>query len=95
MVTAPHTSIDEARELLIRYGGDQFDRAFTRARGSTVWDDQGREILDFTSGQMCATIGHNHPALIGAMQKNDVKRGVATLCIGGGEATAIAVERAA
>jgi len=33
--------------------------------------------------------------LIGAMQKHDLKRGVATLCIGGGEATAIAVERAA
>jgi acetyl-CoA C-acetyltransferase len=33
--------------------------------------------------------------LIGAMQKNDVKKGVATLCIGGGEATAIAIERAA
>jgi len=59
----------EARDLLVRYGGDQFDRVFVRAKGSMVWDDQGREILDFTSGQMCATIGHNHPALIGAMQR--------------------------
>jgi acetyl-CoA C-acetyltransferase len=33
--------------------------------------------------------------LIGALQKHDLKRGVATLCIGGGEATAIAVEREA
>ncbi len=32
--------------------------------------------------------------LLAAMAKNDVKRGVATLCIGGGEATAMAVERA-
>ena len=31
--------------------------------------------------------------LLAAMAKNDVKRGVAALCIGGGEATAIAVER--
>jgi 2,2-dialkylglycine decarboxylase (pyruvate) len=61
--------IAEARDLLVRYGGDQFERAFVRAKGTTVWDDQGREILDFTSGQMCATIGHNHPALIGAMQR--------------------------
>ena len=30
--------------------------------------------------------------LIGALQKNDLKKGVATLCIGGGEATAMAVE---
>jgi len=33
--------------------------------------------------------------LIGALQKNDLKKGIATLCIGGGEATAIAIERAA
>ncbi len=31
--------------------------------------------------------------LLGAMEKQDVRRGVAALCIGGGEATAIAVER--
>ncbi len=31
--------------------------------------------------------------LIGAMQKHDLKRGVASLCIGGGEATAIGIER--
>ena len=34
-------------------------------------------------------------ALITAMQKNDVKQGVAAICIGGGEATAVAIERAA
>ena len=33
--------------------------------------------------------------LIGAMRKHDLKKGVATLCIGGGEATAVAIERAA
>ena len=32
--------------------------------------------------------------LLGAMQTYDLKRGVASLCIGGGEATAIALERA-
>jgi len=33
--------------------------------------------------------------LMGAMEKYDVRRGIASLCIGGGEATAIALERAA
>ena len=33
--------------------------------------------------------------LLAALEKHDLKRGVAALCIGGGEATAIAVERAA
>ncbi len=31
--------------------------------------------------------------LLAAMEKYDARRGVATLCIGGGEATAMAVER--
>jgi acetyl-CoA C-acetyltransferase len=31
--------------------------------------------------------------LLAAMQHRDVKRGMASLCIGGGEATAIALER--
>ena len=31
--------------------------------------------------------------LLHAMEKSNVKRGIASLCIGGGEATAIAVER--
>lgn len=31
--------------------------------------------------------------LLAAMEKNDLKRGIAALCIGGGEATAIAIER--
>lgn len=31
--------------------------------------------------------------LLAAMEKNDLKKGVATLCIGGGEATAVALER--
>ena len=31
--------------------------------------------------------------LLAAMEKYDVDKGVAALCIGGGEATAIAVER--
>ena len=31
--------------------------------------------------------------LLNAMEKHDVKRGIASLCIGGGEATAVAIER--
>ena len=58
-----------ATEYLTRYGGDRFENLFSSARGSIVIDDTGREILDFTSGQMCATIGHNHPAIIAAMNE--------------------------
>ncbi|MDE2398603.1 MAG: aspartate aminotransferase family protein [Burkholderiales bacterium] len=58
-----------ARDYLMRYGGDSFPNLFCSARGSIVVDDTGREILDFTSGQMCATIGHNHPAIVRAVHE--------------------------
>ena len=59
---------DAVSEVLIRYGGDTFPNLFHSAQGSIVVDDEGREILDFTSGQMCATIGHNHPAIVKAIR---------------------------
>ena len=58
-----------AKEYLVRYGGDTFPNLFKSAKGSVVIDDTGREILDFTSGQMCATIGHNHPAIVRAVHE--------------------------
>src|SRR3981189_1249352 len=51
-----------ADEFLVRYGGDVFPNLFTSAKGTIVTDSDGREYLDFTSGQMCATIGHNPTA---------------------------------
>ena len=58
-----------AQEFMVRYGGDTFPNLFRSAKGCIVIDDTGREILDFTSGQMCATIGHNHPAIVRAVHE--------------------------
>lgn len=58
---------EAADEYLVRFGGDRSRNLFVSAHGATVVDDTGREVLDFTSGQMCATIGHNHPAMVEAM----------------------------
>ena len=60
---------EAAQEFMVRYGGDTFPNLFRSARGTVVTDDTGREILDFTSGQMCATIGHNHPAIVQAVHQ--------------------------
>jgi 4-aminobutyrate aminotransferase-like enzyme len=38
-----------------------------RGRGSIVVDTEGREYLDFQSGQMGAALGHNHPRVMGAI----------------------------
>jgi 2,2-dialkylglycine decarboxylase (pyruvate) len=58
-----------AKEYLVRYGGDTFPNLFRSAKGTIVTDSEGREYLDFTSGQMCATIGHNHPAIVEAVNR--------------------------
>ena len=38
------------------------------ARGVWVIDTEGREYLDFGSGQMAAALGHNHPRFVAAVQ---------------------------
>ena len=40
------------------------------ARGVRVIDTQGREYLDFGSGQMAAALGHNHPRYVAAVQRS-------------------------
>ena len=55
-------------DQLIRYGGEFADVLIERARGSWLTTADGRRILDFTSGQMCATLGHGHPAILDAMR---------------------------
>ena len=39
-------------------------------RGSVVRDVNGKEYLDFNSGQMCAALGHNHPRIVQALQES-------------------------
>jgi 2,2-dialkylglycine decarboxylase (pyruvate) len=59
---------DAPFEHLVRYGGDRHPAVIARAQGCTVTDEDGREILDFTSGQMCSTLGHNHPRIVAAIR---------------------------
>ena len=57
-------------ENLIRYGGAFADLLVERAEGSWLTTEDGRRILDFTSGQMCATLGHGHPAILDAIRES-------------------------
>ena len=54
---------------LIRYGGDFWEEPIVRASGSFVETASGRRVLDFTAGQICATIGHNHPRVTDAIRR--------------------------
>jgi 2,2-dialkylglycine decarboxylase (pyruvate) len=56
-------------EHLIRYGGEFFDEPIVRASGSWLETASGRRVLDFTAGQICATIGHNHPRVSEAIRR--------------------------
>jgi len=57
-----------ARKHLLRYGGSFEPLIIERAQGSYVYDADGRAILDFTSGQMSAILGHSHPKIVAAVQ---------------------------
>ena len=55
---------DNGRGRVFRYGGDFAEVRIARARGTCIYDADGREILDFTSGQMSAILGHGHPEIV-------------------------------
>ena len=61
---------DDAERHLVRYGGAFSPVVIERAAGSFVYDSAGRAILDFTSGQMSAVLGHSHPAVVATVQNS-------------------------
>lgn len=61
---------DPRARHLIRYGGDFLEDVIVSAEGSWVTTADGRRILDFTAGQICATIGHNHPRVTDAIRRS-------------------------
>ena len=58
---------EKADRHLLKYMGGSADFVPfipTRAEGSWLYDDSGRKVLDFTSGQMSSVLGHAHPELV-------------------------------
>jgi ornithine--oxo-acid transaminase len=56
-----------------------YDYDYTTARGSLIYDLDGREFLDFHSGEGFASLGHNHPdirAVLKATLDEDLLDGV-------------------
>ncbi|OCF72175.1 hypothetical protein I204_07440 [Kwoniella mangroviensis CBS 8886] len=53
----------KSSQKLIRYGGSWSNVIVTKAKGTVMWDANGRRILDFTSGQMSSLLGHGHPEI--------------------------------
>src|SRR5919108_5835664 len=72
MLTASAASyscaVDERERFLIRYAGSFAPEPIARAEGAWIETASGRRILDFTSGQICSTLGHNHPRIAAAVR---------------------------
>ena len=60
---------DAVERHVLRYGQGFLPFFVERGEGCYIYDDSGRRLLDFTSGQMCATLGHNHPAVVAALER--------------------------
>ncbi|MEU6554290.1 aspartate aminotransferase family protein [Streptomyces sp. NPDC046915] len=54
---------------LVRYGAAFTPEIIEAASGSFVHTTDGRRILDFTSGQMSAILGHCHPRIVETVQR--------------------------
>jgi len=61
---------DDAERHLVRYLPGFTPRIIEGAAGSYVYDSDGRAILDFTSGQMSAVLGHAHPDVVRAVTES-------------------------
>jgi 2,2-dialkylglycine decarboxylase (pyruvate) len=57
-----------AQRHLLNYGGEFVPFVPVRAEGSFLYDANGRRVLDFTSGQMSAILGHSHPEIVAAVR---------------------------
>jgi 2,2-dialkylglycine decarboxylase (pyruvate) len=54
---------------VVRYCPSWTPAIVERAAGSILYTADGREILDFTSGQMSAILGHSHPAITATLRE--------------------------
>jgi 2,2-dialkylglycine decarboxylase (pyruvate) len=60
---------DPRTRNLIRYGGSFMPGLAAQAAGAYVQMEDGRRVLDFTSGQMSGILGHSHPAVVECIRR--------------------------
>lgn len=57
----------ERYESSVRSYCREFPAVFSRSLGARMWDEAGREYIDFLSGAGTLNYGHNHPAIRSAL----------------------------
>ncbi|MGC2423399.1 MAG: acetylornithine transaminase [Nitrospirota bacterium] len=64
--------IEESTKYLMNTYG-RFPVVFVRGRGMRLWDSDGKEYLDFLAGIAVNNLGHCHPKIVIALQKQAQK----------------------
>ncbi len=59
---------DDVDRHVVRYNPAFVPVVVDRAEGSWLHTSDGRRLLDFTSGQMSAILGHSHPAIVATLR---------------------------
>lgn len=59
-----NTDVFAAHESNVRCYGRSFPTVFTRALGATIWDEAGRNYIDFLVGSGALNYGHNNPNIV-------------------------------
>ncbi len=62
---SPFNTAEFDEYVMQTYG--RFPLTLERGSGCRVWDDQGREYLDFVAGIATCTLGHAHPVMTAAV----------------------------
>jgi diaminobutyrate-2-oxoglutarate transaminase len=65
-----------SHESNVRYYCRRMPRVFARARNALVWDEDGREFIDFLSACGSLNYGHNHPRLKSRLLEYLAKDGI-------------------
>jgi 2,2-dialkylglycine decarboxylase (pyruvate) len=58
-----------ANRHLLHFGCEFASFVPARAQGCYLYDESGARMLDFTSGQMSAILGHSHPEVVAALRE--------------------------
>ncbi len=70
--TQSEASLSELQQLERRYAVHTYVRQpvqFVRGEGVRLWDEEGREYLDFLAGISVLNVGHCHPAVVRAVRE--------------------------
>lgn len=68
MCEKTHTMIQRGQKVVMNTYG-RLPMAIARGKGTIVWDMEGKQYLDFVTGLAVSSLGHSHPSVVEAIQK--------------------------